>query len=511
MFIGVNFKLRSLTVATILILAFVLAGDLRAADEADKNLRYGSTFSNTSIDPANAFDGWFAVTIGLVETLVRLDAQMKPVPWLAESVENVDPTTWKVTVRDKITFHNGRDVTAQAVKDSLERVIGKLGRAKDGLLIDSIEVRGQTLTIKTTKPHPTFINNLCEPFSAIVFTGEISDLVVYGTGPFKVDSFRPNGNAQMVRYDGYWGGPAKLDRYTQVYLADAGTLSMAMQSGELDVTMDIPGPNRHSFINNPDYVIDSVPSSRALFLYHNYKNPFLADKNVRRAINLALDKKTFCDVLLSGSCVPANGLFPAFLPYAGDKLKSEAYDMDAAKATLEAAGYKVGPNGVRQKDGKNLSLTVYAYTSRVELPILAEAVQAQLTELGIETKIDIMESVEDRLKTGDFDLVIYSLITTPLGDPYTMLDNLIKTNGFYNYGKYSDPESDKEIAQMAGEFDLSKKAATAIKVQQKALDDYAFGFIGHLSRTQIRNKRVVDLPNEPAGFNGVTNKTDLKD
>ncbi|MDR2301938.1 MAG: ABC transporter substrate-binding protein [Deltaproteobacteria bacterium] len=504
-----KFKLGSLIALSFLILALFSATELRAADPV-KDLKFGTTFSYASFDPANDFAGWFSVEIGLIETLARLDERMSPVPWLAESIENVDPTTWKVTVKDKITFHNGQPVTAQAVKASLERVIGMLDRAKDGLLIDSIAVDGRTLTIKTTKPHPTFINALCDPYSSIVFTGEISDLVVYGTGPFKIDTFRPNGNANMVRYDDYWDGAAKLDRFTYVYLADVGTLTMAMQAGELDATLNVPGPSRHLFVNNPDFVINSVPSSRVLFMYYNYKNPFLSDKNVRRAVNLALDKKTFCDVLLSGSCLPAAGLFPAYLPYAGDKVKSEGYDVEAAKAALDAAGYKVGPNGIRQKDGKNLSLTVYTYTSRVELPILAEAIQAQLTEIGIETKLDIMESVEERLGSGDFDIVIYSLVTTPLGDPFTMLDNLIKSSGVYNYGKYDDPESDKEIAQMAGEFDLQKRAQLAISVQQRALDDNAFGFLGHLSRTQITKKRVVDLPNHPSDIYGVTNKTDLK-
>jgi peptide/nickel transport system substrate-binding protein len=435
---------------------------------------------------------------------------MQPVPWLAESIENVDPTTWKVTVRDKINFHNGQPVTAQAVKASLERAVKLNDRAKAGLQIASIAVDGRALTIKTTAPHPTFINTLCDPFSAIVFTDEISDLVVYGTGPFKTDAFRPNGNANMIRNDDYWGGPAKLDRFTYVYIADVETLTMAMQSGELDTTINVPGPSRALFRDNPNFNISTVPSSRVMFLYYNFQKPLLADPAVRRAINLALDKETYCEVLLNESCVPANGLFPGYLPYAGSKIKGEAFDLEAAKAVLDAAGYKVGANGIRQKDGKNLALTIYTYTSRVELPILAEAIQAQLTEIGIDAKIDVMESVEDRLKTGDFDIVIYSLVTTPLGDPYSMLDNLVKSGGAYNSGKYNDSESDKLIDQLGTEFDSAKKSELAIRVVQKAMDANAYGFIGHLSRTQISKKSVIDLTNHPSDIYGVDNKTDLK-
>ncbi|MDR2368534.1 MAG: ABC transporter substrate-binding protein [Deltaproteobacteria bacterium] len=478
--------------------------------EADpvKELKYGSTFEYASLDPADDFSGWFSMGIGLVESLVKLDDQMRPTPWLAESFENVDPTTWKVTVRENVTFHNGQPMTAQSVKDSLERVISLNDRAKGGLLIESITVDGRVLTIKTTQPHPTFPNVLCDPFSSIIFAGDLSPLKVYGTGVFKVDKFTPKGNANMVRFDEYWGGRAKLDKFDYVYVADSGTLTMALQSGEIDASGDIPGPSRDLF-KNADYIIDSVPSSRVMFLFYNLKSPLLADDAVRRAINLSLDKATFCQVILNGSCVPATGLFPDYLPYSGSRLKAEGYDLEAAKAALEAAGYKAGSDGVRAKDGKRLSITISTYTSRVELPLLAEAVQARLQEAGFEVKLDIMESVEDRLQAGNFDAIIYSYVTTPLGDPQSILENLMRTGGAYNFGKYSDPGSDELIDKLKVEFDQNQRYELAVSVQQKALDKNAFGFIGHLNRTQITKKNVVKLSNHPSDMYGPDMDTDI--
>ncbi|MDR0621627.1 MAG: ABC transporter substrate-binding protein [Deltaproteobacteria bacterium] len=494
--------------AAVLSIAVFSGGQIQAQSGV-KDLKYGSTFVYSSLDPADNFSGWFSVELGLLETLAKLDDRMRPIPHLAESIENVEPTTWKVTLKDGVKFHNGQPLTAQAAKDSLERVIGLNERAKTGLLIESIAVDGRVLTIKTTTPHPTFINALCDPFASIVFTGELTPTVVYGTGPFKVDNFIPNGNAYLVRFDDYWGGKPKLDKYTYVYQADPGTLTMALQSGEIDASCDIPGPSRQLFRDKPDYNILSTASSRVLFLYYNLKNAIIGDVAVRKAINMALDKATYCDVLLDGACRVATSLFPDYLPYSGDRVKGTAFDLEGAKAALEAAGYKAGADGIRAKDGKPLSITISTYTSRVELPILAEAIQAQLREIGIDVKLDVMESVEEKLQAGDFEIIIYSLVTTPLGDPQSMLDNLLKSTGAYNYGKFADPETDKQIAELTGEFDQAKRIELAVNIQKKAMEENAFGFIGHQNRTLISRKGVVDLPNHPSDIDGVNAKTDL--
>jgi peptide/nickel transport system substrate-binding protein len=491
--------------------AFFLAnmpGRLKAENPV-KVLRYGSTFSYATLDPAKDFDGWFSVGLGLTETLARLDDQMRPIPYLAEAIENVGQATWKVTVRDNVTFQNGQPMTAQSVKDSLERAIKLNNRARDGLRIESLAVDDKTLTIKTTAPHPTFINALCDPFSSVAYVADINDVLVYGTGPYKVNGFKPQGNASLVRHENYWGGRPNLDQFDYVYMADPGTLTMALQSGELDASTDIPSTNVKLFQDKEKYIVSTEPTSRALFLFYNFKRPIIADPEVRRAINLAMDKETYCSVILDNGCEPAVGLFPNYLPYSGARLKGESFDAEAAKAMLDEAGYTVGASGVREKAGQKLTLTLLTYTSRVVLPMLAEAIQAQLQEIGFEVKLEIMESVEDRLAAGDFDLVLYSYVTTPLGDPQSLLDNLMRTNGAYNMGKYSDPDSDNMIGQLVTEFGQDKRAGLAVAIQQRAIDNNAFGFIGHLYRTQITTDKVRDLSNHPSDMYGAEANTDI--
>jgi peptide/nickel transport system substrate-binding protein len=284
---------------------------------------------------------------------------------------------------------------------------------------------------------------------------------------------------------------------------------MALQSGELDTSGDIPAANLGLFQDKSKYAISSTPSSRVIFLYYNFKRAALALEPVRRAINQSIDKETYSRVLLNNTTVPATGLFPDYLPYSGKRLKALNFDLDAAKAALDEAGYKISSNGIRQKDGQNLSLNILTYTSRVELPILTEAIQSQLNELGFEVKVEIMESVEDRLQSGDFDIVMYSYVTTPLGDPQSILSNLVKSDGSGNMGKYSDSESDKLLDQLAVEFNPDKRSELAVLVQQRALDQNAFGFLVHMNLTQISKTKVINFERHPSDMYGVTALTDV--
>jgi peptide/nickel transport system substrate-binding protein len=503
-----RFLLFSALFLAVLLGSGVSSRDALAADPV-KELKYGTTFYYTSLDPAVDWSGWFTLTMGLTETLFKFDEQMQPVPWLAQSYENIDENTWKVTIKDNITFQNGKPMDALAVKKSLERAMQVNSRAPETLRIDTIEVDGSTLTIKTKSPHPTMINALCEPMTSIVYTEDISDLKVYGTGPFKIEEFKPKGNAVVSRFDGYWNGRPKLDGFVWVYMADGGTLTMAMQSGELDAASSIPPSNKHLFTDTSKYTISQIPSSRAIFINYNLSHPVINDEAVRQAINLSMDKDTYCHVLLNDSAVAATGLFPDYLPYSGQKLQNPKFNLEAAKAALDKAGWMVGSDGIRQKNGQKLTLNLTTYSSRVELPIIAEALQSQLQDIGFDVKLEVLESVEDQLKSGNFEAIIYSYVTTPLGDPQTMLENLFKTGGAYNAGKYSDPQTDKMIDELAKEYDPNKRSDLAVSIVQRAIDKNAFGFIAHLKLSIVTKKGVVGLEKNPSDIYGVNAETDI--
>ena len=117
--------------------------------KAEKSMVVGVNLFSTTLDPHKDYDGWFVVRYGLGETLARVSDKMTLEPWLATKWEMVDPTTWKITLRDGVKFHTGMPMTAEAVKASLERSVASNKRGPANLAIESMEAAGQELTIHT--------------------------------------------------------------------------------------------------------------------------------------------------------------------------------------------------------------------------------------------------------------------------------------------------------------------------------------------------------------------------
>ena len=132
-------------VALALSASLLLAGCSGGADQG-KELDGGSTtyFYAESMDPANNWDGWEMQYYGITENLLKLTDDFEVEPWLAESCDMVDETTWKLVLRDDVTFSNGEKMTADAVKKCFERTYQLNARAADTLAIASIEADGQT-------------------------------------------------------------------------------------------------------------------------------------------------------------------------------------------------------------------------------------------------------------------------------------------------------------------------------------------------------------------------------
>lgn len=190
-------KKRKINIIALLILICfaILTGCSKSNDdsvwESKDQLVFGTTISTKSLDPAQGYSVWFTVRYGVAETLFKLDDAMEPVPWLAEGYEALNSTTWKIELKENIYFQNGVEMTAEKVKESLDRVIELNSRAKSTLKIKDIEVDGKNLIFNMEEEHPTLINDLCDPFEAIIDVDgtETHDSNPVGTGPFIVEKF----------------------------------------------------------------------------------------------------------------------------------------------------------------------------------------------------------------------------------------------------------------------------------------------------------------------------------
>ena len=221
------------------ILAVVLFSGCQstAADGTDEKVFvYGDTTFNaendeSDVNPHNGYSGWACIRYGIGETLFHYSDSMEIEPWLAESYELVDDTTWRITLHEGISFTSGRTLDAEAVKECLEDLIAVHDRARGDLKIESIEADGLIVTIHTEQPVPALLNYLSDPYGCIIDmqAGVTDDGNVAGTGPYRAVQVETDQGLTLMKNDNYWNGTPKLDRIEVKTIRDGDTMTMALQ------------------------------------------------------------------------------------------------------------------------------------------------------------------------------------------------------------------------------------------------------------------------------------------
>lgn len=479
--------------------------------ESKDELVFGTTLSTKSLDPANGYCGWFLVRYGVGETLFRLDDKMVVEMWLAESYKQLDALRWQIKLKENIFFQNGKPLTPEAVKASLERVMTYNSRAQATLKISHIEIGENELIITTSEENPTLISDLCDPFAAIIdVSSQAFDNQPIGTGPFCVEAFNQNGASYFRKNENYWDGTVQLDLIKVIPISDSDTLAMALQSGEIDAAQGLSYGMVQLLKRDSNYVVKSVETSRTIVMYFNEQNKHLSNEKVRGAINKLIHKKKYAASILKGEAVAATGIFP---DYEGDSALSQsaAYDVEEVVALLKAEGYEdSNQDGILEKEGEKLKLTLITYSSRAELSDIAQSVQNDLKQAGIEVKVVINENIMDVLSAGQFDLCLYSNITSATGDEYAYLNQAIKTGGGSNYGHYSNEQVDDLITQLSVTFDTNKRKLLVSEIEQLVLEDEGYNFMAHMKMSFVMKNNVRHLEPHPTDYYQFTAKTEIR-
>ncbi|KZL91812.1 ABC transporter substrate-binding protein [Clostridium magnum] len=479
-----------------------------------KNITVGLNLYQTNLDPALEWNGWYVSMYGIGETLVKFNKNMEIEPSLADTWKKVDDLTWQFHIRDGVKFHNGNPLTANAVKASMERALKANPRTQEMLVVNSIVADGQNLTITTKTPHTTLLGNLADPINSIIDASAAADTVAkapIGTGPFKIKSYTDGSQVVVERYNDYWGGKALINEATFKYIKDDNTRSMALQSGEIDVANNVSINNLSLFEDKSKYTISTTTSLRIVMSYFNFNNEFLKDPAVRKAIALGVDRESYSKSLLKGTAVAAVGPFPGSLPFGNKNLMGYTYNKAEATKTLNDAGYKdTDGDGILEKNGKKLALNIAVFPTRAEIPVIGEAMQAQLKEIGIAANLKSYETVNPILKSGDFDLSLYNVNTATTGDPQSFLELYYRTGGSTNFGKYSNPTVDALIDKFKTEYDIEKRNEIATKVQQTLLEDNAGLFLVNPMSNRVSKSTVTGMEVYPIDFYMLDNKVDKK-
>lgn len=508
--------MKKLPLAAALCLAVLTAGCGSDSEPVNKDtLNFGVTNFAESLEPTDGYFSWALVRYGLGETLVRFDDKMQQVPWLASGWQiSDDKLTWTFTIDEKAVFSNGDKVTAQRVKESLERVFARSDRAAVLFTYDSITDDGQTLKIKTTRPVPTLPGILADPLFLIVNTRAERDFAKEGpicTGPYMVQSFSKE-RTVMTANPHYWQGSVPFKNLNIVTVDDPSTRALALQSGEIDMAVTI-APGDLELFKNDRYHISEVASLRTVLARMNMaEDRPLHDVRLRAALISALDRETYNKVLLKDTFITGKAPVPPSLDYGFDELVDpNSYNVARAKQLLAEAGWQDSyGNGYVDKNGRDLELNLVYFSSRSELPLYAEATQADAKKAGIKiklTNVDVGAFIQLG-KEGAFDLLLSGFLTANSGDPEAYLNYYWKVNDNgsnpQNVTGYFNPHFEALSDQLAVEFDPAKRRRLMIDMQQVILDDAAAVFYGYPKTNMVSRQGLRNAEVQPADYYWIT-------
>ena len=435
-----------------------------------EEITVGQTFLASGLDPAEGSTGWALVTHGIAEQLFKVSRKGEIVPNLARFAVLDDDGRWTVELAPERFFSDGESVTAEVVADALNRTseANPTARATAGRLT-FVAIDADTLSVTSEQP-TTILPSILAEWAFPVYR-ETADGMVF-TGPYAVESFVAGSSIEMVPNTHYDGAEQRPD-ITLRRIADGQSLALAFASGELDMAFTLPVETLAMFSDVEGATVKSFPVAYQYMMWMNTRHPALGDVRVRRAIDLAIDRDELVAAARAG--VPATGAFSTDYPFAADAVLQQ--DPEAAAALLDEAGWVLGDDGIRQKDGQPLALVLHAYPQRPDLVTFQPVVRAALAEIGIQVTTQVTESASQVAADGAFDLFLWAQHTAPAGDPGLFLSLFLETDAARNYTGWSNDAYDALIDELRGAGDADRRVALAREAQALLAEEVPVSFL----------------------------------
>ena len=279
------------------------------------------------------------------ETLLEYDEQYKLQPALAESVTQDAPTKWTIHLKQGVTFHDGKPLTADDVIYSFKRILSKSEGLFGNAGLASIDpnnmtkVDDRTVTLNLKQADSTIGDQLGQYYNGIVPTGYTRAGQQIGTGPYKVQSFTKGQQSVHVRNPNYWrSGQPYFDQVTIIDFPDPAAQVNALLSGQIDAMTDIPFAQVTVAKNHGGIAVLEGQGAGWLPLCMAIDMPPFDNNDVRQAMRLIVDRNAMLQQVLSGHGRVANDLYSPFDPAYDSSLPQRHQDIAQAKALLKKAG-----------------------------------------------------------------------------------------------------------------------------------------------------------------------------
>lgn len=450
------------------------------------------------------------VIYAIHNAVVLSDEMLVTKPQLAESYEVAeDGLTYTFKLIEGIKFHDGADFTASDVVYTYDfyrdvanasTIIGNFNG------IGSVEAPDDyTLVVNMDAVNAASLVQWGEtPIVQSAYHAEVGEdtyrTAPIGTGAFKLVNWIPAEVVELEAFDDHYRGRPNIDGIRQDVVPDAAVRAIAIETGDSDSAL-WPLLTEDSLRLADDPNITSIKTSTGGVKHFplNNQNPVLSDKLVRQAMLHALDRQRIIDELWNGAATIAHSnLAPKYAFYSindSPDTKHYDYDVDAANALLDEAGWAMGSDGVREKDGEKLSFTCTTITGDTARRPIAELAQQFLSEVGVDMQLAEapISSILDGLREGTTDASLFNWTYGSVDpDPFSTLHS----EGGSNWCSYFNPHMDELIDEGVQIVDPDMRKPIYDEIQQIVVEDVPMLYLQWDDWYNEFTSRVKGLPEE---------------
>ncbi|MCZ8511215.1 peptide ABC transporter substrate-binding protein [Paenibacillus filicis] len=470
----------------------------------------------------------FTILNAVNEGLYRLDADGKPQPALASKLPTISPDglTYTITLRDGLAWADGSPLTAKDFVYAYQRTLDPATKAKYATMLawikggaelnkakpEELEAKkaalgvkakdDKTLEITLERPVAFFTDQLSLP----LFFPQKEDFVkkqgdkngadadkVIGAGPFKLEKWDHEQQLVMVKNDKYWDAAnVKLTKVTVNVVKDPNTALNMYETNQVDLT-ELKNEQPKMYQGKPDLVFKKEFVT-AYILFQNKKVPAFSNTKIKQALGMAVDRKTFTDVVLGGTSIPSTGLVPGTVSD-GNKQEFRKVAGDTQPPFDPAKAKQLLAEGLKEMNLTSLPKFKLTSDDTDTSKKSIEFIQAQWKQnLGIDVEGEPLPFAlrVKNMQENNFDALI-GLWGADYNDPMTFLDMWLSDNKSFNYMDYNNKQYDDLVRGADKEVDLAKRSKMLVDAEKLLMSDASISPIYFRTRPYAKKPNVDGL------------------